>query len=121
MINVLFLMEISPQHLESANPISNQTLTDERVATPISSGIKGSFKSTRSTAPTLMSDPAKFKPSPSDTIQTGMKVLHLKFGEGKVLSIDGSAGSRVATIFFQGIDDPQRKIMLKFAKLEILS
>ena len=51
-----------------------------------------------------------------------MKVLHLKFGEGKVLSIDGSANSRIATIFFKDADDPQqRKIMLKFAKLQILS
>lgn len=67
-----------------------------------------------------MVDPSTFKPSPSSEIQTGMKVLHLKFGEGKVLSIDGAATNRVATIFFKEIDDPQKRIMLKFAKLQIL-
>ena len=50
-----------------------------------------------------------------------MKVLHLKFGEGKVLSVDGYNDSKVATIFFQGINNPQRRIMLKFAKLQILN
>lgn len=49
-----------------------------------------------------------------------MRVLHLKFGTGKVLHIDGGRDNRVATIFFEGIDNPQRRIMLKFAKLQIL-
>jgi DNA helicase-2/ATP-dependent DNA helicase PcrA len=50
-----------------------------------------------------------------------MKVLHLKFGEGKVLSIDGGSANRIATIFFKNASDPQqRKIMLKFAKLQII-
>jgi DNA helicase-2/ATP-dependent DNA helicase PcrA len=49
-----------------------------------------------------------------------MKVLHLKFGEGKVLSIEGGDANRVATIFFRELDNPQRRIMLKYAKLQIL-
>lgn len=65
-------------------------------------------------------DPASFKPSPSEDIAAGQKVRHLKFGEGKVLSIDGQNDKRVATVFFQGIDNPERRIMLKFAKLEIV-
>ncbi len=115
-----FLQEISPKHLEIANPISNRNKTQERNATPLNSGIKGNFKRVRPTAPVLRADPATFKPHPSSEIKEGMKVLHLKFGEGKVTTIDGAADSRVATIFFQGIDDPERRIMLKFAKLQIL-
>ena len=66
-------------------------------------------------------DPKDFKPNASSEIQTGMKVLHLKFGEGKVLSIDGGNANRIATIFFKNASDPQqRKIMLKFAKLQII-
>lgn len=65
-------------------------------------------------------DPKNFNPSPSSDIQTGMKVLHLKFGEGKVLSIEGGEANRVATIFFRELDNPQRRIMLKYAKLQIL-
>ena len=68
-----------------------------------------------------MADPKTFRESPSDQIQAGMKVMHLKFGEGKVLAIDGARDNRVATIFFQGSDTPERRIMLKFAKLQILN
>lgn len=66
-------------------------------------------------------DPANFKPSPSEQIQAGQKVLHLKFGEGKVVAIDGSGDKRMATIFFPELEvDKQKRIMLKFAKLQIV-
>jgi DNA helicase-2/ATP-dependent DNA helicase PcrA len=112
-----FLEEIDIQHLESTNAIRS------RSAESMASGgakVIGNFKRPNSQAPSFMVDPKDFKPSPSEAIQTGMKVLHLKFGEGKVLSIDGGEGNRVATIFFKNVDNPQRRIMLKFAKLQIL-
>lgn len=65
-------------------------------------------------------DAANFKASPAHLIQNGMTVRHLKFGQGKVIHIDGDNEKRVATIFFQGIDQPERRILLKFAKLEIV-
>lgn len=68
-------------------------------------------------SPTQISD---FVASPADQIQSGMVVLHQKFGRGKVLLIEGSKESRVATIQFSEIDNPQRKIILKYAKLQIV-
>lgn len=69
----------------------------------------------------IRADPATFKPSPSEQIQGGMKVVHLKFGEGKVLAIDGNGDKRMATIFFPDLEvDKQKRIMLKFAKLQIV-
>jgi DNA helicase-2/ATP-dependent DNA helicase PcrA len=47
-------------------------------------------------------------------------VLHLKFGKGTVAKIEGGNHNKVATIKFEGIDNPERKIMLRFAKLQIL-
>jgi DNA helicase-2/ATP-dependent DNA helicase PcrA len=64
---------------------------------------------------------ANFKPSSPTQIQAGMRVLHQKFGEGKVIQVEGSSDNRVATIFFNEVDNPQRKIVLKFAKLQILN
>ncbi|MDQ3141165.1 MAG: UvrD-helicase domain-containing protein [Bacteroidota bacterium] len=61
-----------------------------------------------------------FTASPSNDILPGMKVLHLKFGKGEVISIDGSQDNRIATIYFKEVDNPSRKIMLKFAKLQVL-
>jgi DNA helicase-2/ATP-dependent DNA helicase PcrA len=51
-------------------------------------------------------------------LQAGMKVLHEKFNQGKVLSVEGSGENKIATIFFEGVGN--KKIMLKFAKLQIL-
>lgn len=71
-------------------------------------------------APKPVIAPEDFTPAPADEIKEGMEVVHLKFGKGKVLKIDGQNNSRVATIYFGDIDSPQRRIMLKFAKLQIV-
>jgi DNA helicase-2/ATP-dependent DNA helicase PcrA len=65
-------------------------------------------------------DPATFKPSPTEAVQPGVTVLHLKFGEGKVLALDGGADNRIATIHFKELSQPQKRIMLRFAKLQVL-
>ena len=112
-----FLEEISHEHLESTFSIR----TRSREAVSSGAKVVGNFKPLRKTATMgLKVDPNTFKPSASEEIQPGMKVLHMKFGEGKVLSIDGNAANRIATIFFKGIDNPQRRLVLKFAKLQIL-
>ena len=64
--------------------------------------------------------PADFKPSPSEQIAEGMEVLHLQFGRGRIVSIDGARENRVATIHFSDGDDSERRIMLRFAKLQIV-
>ena len=51
-------------------------------------------------------------------LQTGMTVGHDRFGNGKVLSIEGEGSSRKATIFFPQVG--QKQLLLKFAKLKIL-
>ena len=114
-----FLSEIPLEHLSASLSVgSRPTLSSEGG----SARVVGNFKQRRGTvaAPTSVVDPKNFKPNHHSEIQTGMKILHLKFGEGKVLSIDGAVDNRVATILFRGIDNPQRRIMLKFAKLQIL-
>ena len=64
--------------------------------------------------------PADFKPSPTERIAEGMEVLHLQFGRGRVVSIDGVRENRVATIHFEEGADQERRIMLRFAKLQIV-
>lgn len=64
--------------------------------------------------------PADFKPSPAESIDEGMEVLHIQFGRGKVVSIDGARDNRVATIHFDEEGDGVKRIMLRFAKLQIV-
>ena len=52
-------------------------------------------------------------------ITNGMQVKHNRFGEGKVINISGEGNNKKATVFFNGIG--QKQLLLKFAKLEILS
>ncbi len=63
--------------------------------------------------PSIANSPAEI-----NAIQVGMRVLHSKFGQGKVLQIIGEADSRKATVFFDGVGS--KDLLLKFAKLTII-
>jgi len=52
-------------------------------------------------------------------LQIGMKVEHQRFGFGKIVGIEGQSGKRIANIFFQEVGT--KRIMLKFAKLQIVN
>lgn len=62
-------------------------------------------------------DPS-FVPDDPERIQTGMRVKHARFGEGKVLQIEGEQPNRKATVFFK--ESGQKQLLLKFARLKIL-
>jgi DNA helicase-2/ATP-dependent DNA helicase PcrA len=52
-------------------------------------------------------------------LAAGTEVLHEKFGEGKVISIEGVGANKIATIQFGSFG--LKKIMLKFARVQILN
>jgi len=117
-----FLLEISPSHLHDAGGGSTVQGGGATIAAKrMNSGVVGNFKKRRlNKVNAFKIDPKDFKPSPGSAIEEGMEVLHMKFGKGKVINIDGNEKNRVATILFQNIDSPQRRLMLKFAKLQIV-
>lgn len=112
-----FLDEISFDHMEATHLIGG----DDGSSGPNRSSITGSFKIkkvNRYANPAI--DPKDFKPNHGSEIREGQRVLHLKFGEGEVLNIDGGANNLVATIQFDGIPDEKKRLALKFAKLQIM-
>ena len=112
-----FLEEISAENVDSAMPAHND-YTHEGFGMP---KLLGNFKKLQPTKETMLAvDPTTFKASPTSKIEEGMRIMHLKFGEGKVKGIDGQRDNRVATIYFKNLDNPERRIMLRFAKLQIL-
>ncbi len=114
-----FIDEIPLQHIEAAVPKAVHTTMDSD--TPSRSRVIGNFAKAIQPMPTLSEEQQKnFVPSNMNEIQTGMHVLHMKFGKGKVLSLDGNENNKIATILFQNIEEPSRKIMLKFAKLQVV-
>ncbi len=106
-----FLEEIDEIHFESTVERKKQLFKEPRLLAD-RPGRKKDFE------PRV--NPADFKPSPSEQLAEGMQVLHLQFGSGRILSIDGARDNKVATIHFDQGDDSERRIMLRFAKLQIV-
>jgi DNA helicase II / ATP-dependent DNA helicase PcrA len=78
--------------------------------------ISGNFNTSRHTP---ASSDHTFIPSDPDLIQTGMLVEHQRFGQGKVVHIEGAMPNKKATVFFQQMKE-EKQLLLKFAKLRIL-
>ncbi len=62
---------------------------------------------------------ADFAASDTSNLQPGQKVEHQKFGFGEVLKMEGAAHNPIATVQFE--QNGEKKIMLNYAKLRILS
>lgn len=113
-----FLEEIDSQNLEDSRVKIGGAVTLEAPRAKVA----GVFRPSPNSAPSALKiDPATFSASNPETIQTGMKVRHLKFGDGEVIKLEGHISNRVATIRFPEVENPERRIMLKFAKLQILA
>lgn len=63
--------------------------------------------------PTMANTPAEIS-----RICPGIVVMHAKFGQGKVLRLDGSGSEAKAIVFFEGVGE--KTLLLKFAKLSIV-
>ena len=59
-----------------------------------------------------------FSNTVNENIMVGQNIQHSRFGNGKVIKIDGEYANKKATIFFKGIG--QKILLLKFAKLKII-
>jgi len=57
--------------------------------------------------------------SKNNHLQAGMRVHHERFGQGKILQIEGQSDNKKAIIFFDDIG--QKTLLLKFAKLDIIA
>ncbi|MEZ4918663.1 MAG: UvrD-helicase domain-containing protein [Saprospiraceae bacterium] len=119
-----FLGEISPEHMDAPGGIgSARPHIEPREAGPQSrrASVSGNFSKPRSRAPMKnVPPPADFKAASPDEIAAGSQVLHLKFGKGEVKQVEGPSGNKVATIRFEADDMEERRIVLRFAKLQLL-
>ena len=106
-----FLEEISDNNLDSIISITKKPEFPEPK-------ILGNFKPLGTKKPMISINPSDFVAANPNDIKAGMEVIHLKFGQGKVISVDERL---VATIIFDGLSDtPEKRIMLQFAKLQIV-
>jgi len=107
-----FLEEIPDDHVEAS--ISRHREKDV-IGTP--KKLQGLFKPVAK-AKALAMDPKDFKPNAMQDLKSGMRIIHLKFGEGTIKDIDDR---NVATIYFDNlIENQEKRIMLQYAKLQIV-
>jgi DNA helicase-2/ATP-dependent DNA helicase PcrA len=108
-----FLEEISPKYLDLSSTTARAKVSQfpKKNINRFSPMNKNSNKQAQKMA--------NFKASPMSEIVAGAKILHERFGTGKIVAIDGKGASRVASIFFEeGVGE--KRIMLKFAKIQIV-
>lgn len=67
---------------------------------------------------TTNSNGSSFEATPPEKIFAGAKVVHERFGTGKVLNVEGDGQNRKATVFFQSAG--QKQLLLKFARLKVV-
>ena len=116
-----FLREINSAHLESTGSAIPRNTRANTISEEIPrSSVSGNFKPA-TFKPKTQAAPADFKACVPSELAVGMQVLHLKFGQGKVINIDGAKENPVATIDFPDIPSPtERRIALNYSKLQIL-
>jgi DNA helicase II / ATP-dependent DNA helicase PcrA len=115
-----FLSEISAEHLDSNVSGTALKSSNSMHDSPQRARISGNFSKPNRLPEMLKGiDPANFIAATPDKIQVGMMVLHLRFGEGKVLNIEGAKDNPLAEIHFEALGE-KKKIALKFAKLQIM-
>jgi DNA helicase II / ATP-dependent DNA helicase PcrA len=98
--------KFNEQSLFDSVPVKMITPRREFRSTPA-----GNSATNSQAGPFVADDPAK--------IQVGMQVLHERFGVGKVIELEGAFPDLKATVFFK--DAGQKSLLLKFAKLKIVS
>ncbi len=118
-----FLEEIDTQHFEllggigASRQAAPQPLGNSRASV---SGYFAKPRTRQTPQPVSQKGMENFVASPPEAIVPGATVLHLKFGEGEVKSVEGPQGNKVATIRFKDDELPERRIVLRFAKLQVL-
>lgn len=80
-----------------------------------------SYIAPKSTAPKVVehTPSADFVASDTSNLAAGQKVEHQKFGFGEVVKMEGAAHNPIATVRFE--NNGEKKIMLNYAKLRIIS
>jgi len=116
-----FLREIDPRYVRFAGnqlkTVERSPAGDEEQDLPLIRPPLRRLIPAKSKASAGLREEPDFEPDDPDRIQTGMAVIHPRFGPGKVLQIEGEGTSRKATVFFK--DSGHKQLLLKFARLKI--
>ncbi len=80
---------------------------------------KSAFNYRKTERPGNSKVPFNYSGNSGTKIKEGMQVVHERFGKGKVISVTGEAPNAKAMVYFNNAG--QKQLLLKFAKLKILT
>ncbi len=109
-----FIDEIPLEHLEDNSPVKQKLILDKP---KILGGIK---PIEQKPVVDFSAETRDFVPDHPDKINENMRVFHLKFGPGTITGIEGYKDNRIAKIDFDHLEGPEKRIVLKYAKLKII-
>ncbi len=124
-----FIAEMDPQFLEGADRISGRSEKIESTGGILGNRLATAKRPTTATPQPHLSrklvkvnrtstEKTDFQGDDPSAIQSGMVVEHQRFGQGKVLQIEGVPPNVKAVVFFNNVG--QKQLLLKFAKLKIV-
>ena len=118
-----------PQSNYEYKPLVNTSIFGDHKPTKVASQVPKSWNGKPNTAPNSaqLKKLRKLQDEPMPTsskeelieLPTGTKVEHQRFGKGVVVQVEGAGNDKKATIKFTGVGE--KKLLLRFAKLKILS
>ena len=112
-----FISELNQEYLE---PVASRRPGAGGAPDPFRRNISSTFSIPAHSRLRKVSDVSK-TPSTANLAadyKVGMLVKHNRFGQGKIIGIDGPAGQKTATVLFN--ESGEKRLLLKFAKLEIV-
>jgi DNA helicase II / ATP-dependent DNA helicase PcrA len=110
-----FVINYSTRTSQKKQPFVKESFTESR-AKFANQSAQPSEKTVSQSVP---SDDALFQTIPVDQLKTGLLVQHQRFGMGKIDLIEGQGENAKATVTFNNFG--KKQILLKYAKLKILS
>ena len=105
-----------PKRRTEAEPRSTRQADDRRKMTSRPTQPATPVKPSSPTAPPTAAN-GKFTIHTADELHVGSEILHQRFGRGTVINIDTSGDAKIDVAFNDG---QTRKLLLKFAKFEII-
>ncbi len=113
-----FISEINPEFLNLPLDYFNNNDNNINFAEKPKKNIYNITKTTTPFTKTKELNIPDFKPDDPQKIQSGMTILHKRFGKGKIISLTGNYPDTKATVEFE--KNGTKQLLLKFAKVKIL-
>lgn len=114
-----FLEEIDPQYIEITHKVK-QAKQEGQPWQKLPSAMPSLHRPAKLKKITNnMSSAVNFNPSDIEDIRVGMTVEHQRFGQGRVMSIEGHGPNKKTTVLFDGVGEKQ--LLLQYAKLKIVN